>query len=61
MGSFGKDWVNDIVNQLNIKDVTLHQAAYGLLPNLDAVNFDNGSADMEQHHFGVNYLRQLDC
>ena len=39
--SFGKDWVNDIVNQLQIADVTVHQAAYGALPDLAAVNFDN--------------------
>lgn len=39
--SFGKDWLNDIVNQLGIDDVTLHQAAYGQLPNLNGVNFDN--------------------
>ena len=39
--SFGKDWVNDIVNQLQIDKVTVHQAAYGALPDLAAVNFDN--------------------
>ena len=39
--SFGKDWVNDIVNQLQIGNVTVHQAAYGALPDLAAVNFDN--------------------
>ena len=39
--SFGKDWVNDIVNQLQIDKVTVHQAAYGKLPDLAAVNFDN--------------------
>lgn len=39
--SFGKDWVNDIVNQLRIDDVTLHQAPYGQLPDLAAVNFAN--------------------
>ena len=39
--SFGKDWVNDIVNQLQIAEVTVHQAAYGALPDLAAVNFDN--------------------
>ena len=40
-GVFGKDWVDDIVNQLQISDVTLHQASYGALPDLTAVNFDN--------------------
>ena len=39
--SFGKDWVNDIVNQLQIDNVTVHQAAYGELPDLAAVNFEN--------------------
>ena len=39
--SFGKDWVNDIVSQLWIDDVTLHQAPYGQLPDLAAVNFAN--------------------
>jgi phosphoserine aminotransferase len=39
--SFGKDWVNDIVIQLRIDDVTLHQAPYGQLPDLTAVNFAN--------------------
>ena len=33
--------VNDIVNQLQIDNVTVHQAAYGALPDLAAVNFDN--------------------
>ena len=39
--SFGKEWINDIVNQLRIDNVTVHEAAYGALPNLAAVNFDN--------------------
>ena len=39
--SFGKDWVNDIVNQLQVDNVTVHQAVYGALPDLAAVNFDN--------------------
>lgn len=39
--SFGKDWVNDIVSQLRLDDVTLHQAPYGQLPDLAAVNFAN--------------------
>ena len=39
--SFGKDWVNDIVGQLRLDDVALHQAPYGQLPDLAAVNFAN--------------------
>ena len=39
--SFGKDWVDDIVGQLRLDGVTLHQAPYGQLPDLAAVNFAN--------------------
>jgi len=38
--SFGAGWVTDVVKQLKL-DVTHHQADYGQLPDLDAVNFDN--------------------
>jgi phosphoserine aminotransferase len=39
--SFGAGWVTDVVKQLKLGNVTHHQADYGLLPDLDAVNFDN--------------------
>ena len=39
--SFGSGWVTDVVKQLKLQDVTHHQANYGQLPNLAAVNFDN--------------------
>jgi phosphoserine aminotransferase len=40
--NFGLTWLNDIVEQLRIPDVTVHRAeAYGLLPDLDRVNFDH--------------------
>jgi phosphoserine aminotransferase len=39
--SFGEGWVTDIVNQLKLKDVRTLKAAYGELPNLAEVNFDN--------------------
>jgi phosphoserine aminotransferase len=39
--SFGDGWVTDIVKQLKIKDVRTLRAAYGVLPNLGDVNFDN--------------------
>ncbi len=39
--SFGKEWVNDVVNQLKIEKVTLHEAPYGRLPDLSAVDFAN--------------------
>ncbi len=37
--SFGHDWVNDIVNQLKIKDVRVFSSDYGHLPDLQKVNF----------------------
>lgn len=40
--NFGFTWLNDIVAQLRIADVTVHRAAqYGLLPDLTKVNFDH--------------------
>ncbi|MGG7643181.1 phosphoserine transaminase [Rhodovulum sp. YNF3179] len=38
--SFGAGWVTDAVKQLRL-DATLHEAEYGQLPDLNAVNFDN--------------------
>ncbi len=38
--SFGKDWLNDVVNQLKINAVT-RVAPYGQLPDLGAVDFTN--------------------
>ena len=37
--SFGKGWVTDVVKQLGL-DATVHEAEYGRLPDLTAVNFD---------------------
>ncbi len=39
--SFGEGWVTDIVKQLKIKDARTLKAAYGELPDLAEVNFDN--------------------
>ncbi len=39
--NFGKDWVIDVVNQLKIKDLNIHDVDYGFLPDLNKVNFDN--------------------
>ncbi len=39
--SFGAGWVTDVVKQLKLDNVNHHQADYGHLPDLDAVNFDN--------------------
>ena len=37
--SFGAGWATDIVKQLRIADVRVLKADYGLLPDLDAVDF----------------------
>ncbi len=39
--NFGKDWVKDILEQLNIGNVNKHISEYGKLPNLNKVNFNN--------------------
>lgn len=39
--SFGSGWVNDVVKQLQLKDVNRLEADYGKLPDLSSVNFDN--------------------
>lgn len=39
--SFGEGWVNDVVKQLKLKDARVIKAAYGELPDLASVNFDN--------------------
>ena len=39
--SFGEGWVTDVVKQLKLKDVRTLKAAYGELPDLAQVNFDN--------------------
>ena len=39
--SFGDGWVTDIVKQLKLKDARTLKAAYGELPDLAEVNFDN--------------------
>jgi phosphoserine aminotransferase len=39
--SFGEGWVTDAVKQLKLKDQRNLKAAYGALPDLKAVNFDN--------------------
>jgi phosphoserine aminotransferase len=37
--SFGKGWVTDIVKHLKIEDVRVHEADYGVLPDLALVDF----------------------
>jgi phosphoserine aminotransferase len=41
--SFGDGWVTDITKQLKLKDVTVHKAGYGELPDLSKVD---GSSDV---------------
>mgnify|MGYP001445725679 FL=1 len=38
---FGKAWKKDIQEQLKIKASVFHDADFGLLPNLEKVNFEN--------------------
>ena len=38
--SFGKDWINDVANQLKINPI-IRTALYGQLPDLGAVDFNN--------------------
>ncbi len=37
--SFGKGWVTDILKQLKLDDVRVHEASYGELPDLAQVDF----------------------
>jgi phosphoserine aminotransferase len=37
--SFGKGWVTDIVKHLKVEDVRVHEADYGVLPDLSLVDF----------------------
>jgi phosphoserine aminotransferase len=39
--SFGSAWVTDVIKQLKLENVTRHEADYGRLPDLSAINFDN--------------------
>ena len=39
--SFGSGWVTDVAKQLKLENVTLHEAGYGLLPDLSQVNCNN--------------------
>ena len=39
--SFGSGWVNDIIKQLKLPNVTKREAAYGEIVDLAQVNFDN--------------------
>ena len=39
--SFGEDWLNDIKDQLKIKNLKIYNAKFGSLPNLKHINFDD--------------------
>jgi phosphoserine aminotransferase len=39
--SFGKGWLNDIVNDLKLQNVNRYEADYGLLPDLSVANGEN--------------------
>ena len=39
--NFGHDWVNDVENQLPLKNKIIRKGDYGFLPELEKVNFDN--------------------
>jgi len=39
--SFGKGWLNDIVNDLKLQNVNRYEADYGLLPDLSSANGEN--------------------
>ncbi|WP_136660932.1 phosphoserine transaminase [Nitratireductor sp. XY-223] len=38
--SFGAGWVSDVVKQLRLEDVEVLEAEYGLLPDLDQIEFN---------------------
>jgi phosphoserine aminotransferase len=39
--NFGNDWVKDAVSQLKIKNLNVHKADYGKLPDLTKIDFNN--------------------
>ena len=39
--NFGKDWVTDVVDQLKLDNINVHDVDYGLLPDLNNINFNN--------------------
>ena len=39
--SFGSGWVTDVIKQLKLEDVSLHEADYGSLPDFTKINFSN--------------------
>ncbi len=39
--NFGKDWIQDVVKQLQISNLTVHDVDYGQFPDVTKVNFKN--------------------
>ena len=39
--NFGKDWIQDVVKQLQIENLTVHDVDYGQFPDVSRVNFKN--------------------
>ena len=39
--NFGKDWIQDVVKQLQIANLTVHDVDYGQFPDVSRVNFQN--------------------
>ena len=39
--NFGKDWVQDVVKQLKLTNINVHDVDYGDFPDLSKVNFEN--------------------
>ena len=39
--NFGKDWVQDVLKQLKLKDLNIHDVNYGDFPDVTKVNFAN--------------------
>ncbi|MDC0192477.1 phosphoserine transaminase [Alphaproteobacteria bacterium] len=39
--NFGKDWVKDVVNQLQLSNLNIHDVNYGDFPDVTKINFKN--------------------
>jgi len=39
--NFGNDWVKDCLNELKLKNLKIHKADYGKIPDLSKVDFNN--------------------
>ena len=39
--NFGKDWIQDVVKQLKLSDLNVHDVEYGDFPDVKKINFKN--------------------